>query len=337
MTTSEPALLRRHAAFTLAALPNAHLIELSSGSTPPGWFLTNPSICRHGDGYAVTAKAINYDVERILHHTHQWQSDDGDRMRAVNLLLELDRDFSLRSEGLIDETWARLRPELAGWTEDYRCFSLANQLYVVGSGINQGFAWAPSGWYAKDLRYRSFLGRITSARCLKVLRSFHSPTGAQRDKNWVPAVRPKPVPRLDLILNPASAAHLSLRFHAPDRVSRPRRSHRFSKRPYRWNGPWSGSSGALRIDPHWAFILHRRVEGHGTLEYQHKLVITDDRYTAVAESPPFAFEGPGIEFCCGISEHHDPGSLCIAYGRRDKFSRLLILPRADLLAFAAPL
>jgi hypothetical protein len=67
------------------------------------------------------------------------------------------------------------------------------------------------------------------------------------------------------------------------------------------------------------------------------VVITDDRYAAVAESPTFAFEGPGIEFCCGISEHQDPVSLCITYGRRDKFSRLLILPRADLLAFAAPL
>lgn len=322
---------------SLAKLPKCEVREITWKSLPEGWFLTNPSICRHNGGYAITAKAINYNAEEILSQPlpRRWESPNGDRIRIINYLFQCNNELKIEHVMPIDETWSRLDPRIAGFTEDYRCLRIGPHIFVTGSGMNNCFYHDGQIWYTKGRKYCTFLARITSTGSLKIVKVFPSISGSLIDKNWIPILRQEPEPRLDLIVNPATMARLQMRYKSPDSISRIKRSHPFLRSPYVWTGPWSGSSGGLKIGGHWAFVLHQRIEDE-TIWYLHKLILTNDDYKIVAESDAFVFESKGIEFCCGISRNHDGDLICISYGSRDKFSRILVIPADDFLALTAP-
>lgn len=321
----------------LAEMVGAEVRTLVWPGQPQGWFLTNPSLCSDSSGFTVTAKLINYDTEAIIaQHDQRWEALDGDCMRVANVLMRCNADLEVESVVDIDETLARRHRPLAGWTEDYRCFQIGSITYVLGSGVNDCRRHDGNVWHTVDMRYRSFLASITSLGSLNVLRVFSSVSGIHCDKNWIPVALDHPSPGLDLIVNPATMARLQVRLQHPDRIGSIRRSHPFRRHPYRWQGPWSGSSAGMHCGDHCAVILHQRIAADNFLWYRHKLLLFDSQYNVVAESDPFVFETQAIEFCLGLAPHPDGCSVCISYGRRDKYSRVLTLPLDDFLALAKP-
>lgn len=312
-------------------------------SIPSGWHITNPSIAIMDDGYLITAKVINYDTLSIIQSGGAWESSDGDRMRAMNMMFLCDSRLCVLNQLLINETSARSQYELLrGWTEDYRLVLLNNKILVLGLGLSDCIYNLDNHWHFINAKTRQFLAVIGAHSSLQIKYLFDNSHFGSNEKNYV-FVPPTSTCPLRIIRD--------INYNTVFEVESFNTSHdwkindatvmkdlsRTSPGNLNWTGPWSGGTPAIRFNKGFLCVLHRRIV-HPKLHYSHKFVFLEPgSLTILHESQEFYFEKYGIEFACGLCWDHNSRNLIISYGVDDKYCRAVRLCSEDVSLLLGPI
>lgn len=261
----------------------------------------NPSIAADGSGFRAIVRTVNYKLDEA----GRCHPPPGGRYMSENWLTEFDRELQVtRSRRIDDSRFCADDGPFPGGFEDCRLF-LWNGAWWFSATVVTEFAGLMCG---------IVLCRLDDAQVAEC-RSVASPTGAEREKNWMPVVDRTGLGWIYRI-DPAEVARY--RDDAPPVLER--------AAPLDLLDGWSGSSQCVRFRRRWLCVVHvRRDRGDGIF-YEHCFVELTDGFRIRRISDPWLFERSVVEFCAGLCVAGD--DLVLSYGVLDQHARLIRIPGA---------
>lgn len=285
----------------------------------------NPSIVR-GDGkWMVLVRAL-YPIP--------WDGVQ-DCLSTENWMLELDEDFNPVSQVKVNDDEVRHRhTELANGLEDGRIFFWNGQLW----GLFSGFERIQQTFFNTMVLTRYCDGRWVDARVLP------SPTGAEREKNWMPCVVGHElfmVHSVDplRVFQYVDGKLLPFKHgqnHIPQNNTVPLRGSLIS-----------GSSSLVAWQQGFVAVVHHRRKLRGIKKlvmkywkrdhdyplkkvlFDHYLIFFDHKFNVIRRSRPFSFEFDGVEFCSGL--HIEKDKIFLSYGVKDRIPVILEASMEELI------
>ncbi len=286
-------------------------------SIPTSLHCCNPSLVRQQDEWKVLIRALDPEP---------WAGNHGG-LSTENWLLELDDKFNIKNSVKVDDQNIRSQhAELVNGLEDGRIFFWNDELW----GLFSGFRRNQKTFFNTMVLVRYHQGEWVDPVLLS------SPTGATREKNWMPCVMGQSL-FLVYSVDPLRVyQYIDGKLVPIDRI--------WGQYPQNSTASLAGSmiSGSSTLVP-WgdgflAVVHHRRkVTGIRKLvmkywnpdqDYQlrkvlfdHYLIHFDCRFNVVRRSLPFSFEFDGVEFCSGL--HIGGDRVFMSYGVKDRIPVVL--------------
>ena len=284
----------------------------------------NPSLIKDDDGgYTVLCKAVNFDQ---LYGREYYVLDDTGYVNIRNFLIKLDKDLVRQSQyeivedlervrfsdhGLEDMRIARVRGDLWFTAFTRSVSELGNSLTVVGRIAN------PSQGTQAQVDDGQETLRVEQMMLMEV------PDYEVMEKNWLPF-------NADGELNIVYSVGPNMVVLRPNVYTGENETLHWQSSPFYLNR-FRGSAGPLKFHFNGVegqlFVVHEVVyaeyaPGRTSRTYYHRFVFADDSWVVTHLSRPFIFQVKGVEFCTGMVESHEGGSLLVSVGIQDRQARI---------------
>lgn len=298
----------------LRELMTGRFVRLDVPPAAEGWSLFNPSIVLHADGWLANIRSSNY---RIVDGRYVIPPEDGERIRTVNLLVDLADDLTPANCLPLAGDYQATAYPVEG-LEDVRLNVVAGELLASATVRNM----APHDGTCRIATATVDGGAFRDLRC-------HGTPPGRHEKNWMPLVG-----RRQWLYSCFDSGYVSTATDDGDCWSIQRHSHA----PAVARGFRGGSQLVEAAAGVWLAIVHEVAEDRGRRIYEHRFVEFHeavDGWRLVSVSPPFVFrERRSIEFCAGLAIK---GLRLVAtFGVRDAEAWAVELPLADVWRVMEP-
>ncbi len=266
---------------------------------PPGYYPTNPSICRLHDQMFMNVRCVNYYTdagEKVILPTEEL-------LGTRNFLLCVDRDISRHSvhgEVLAPQDLPRLNKDMPVGIEDIRLFPRHEYLWASGTVVQTNTEKMAEIMVA---RIDHNLGMDRWRIC--------NVAPWRHQKNWAPIIdtrRSSGAPRFVYSYDPHHICEDGLSLGTPQP---PIAAH-----------TWSGSTQAIPWNDGHLVMIHEKMyypEMKYTRRwYQQRFVFYDKGWNLRKISRRFQFDNGETEFPCGMCVHPDGQRFVISYGVLDR-------------------
>lgn len=300
------AAVNRNTLFYLNQLPynRKHKLSLDLGAIRTGcyWQFMNPSIVRHGKGYIVNLRAVNYIQKG---HSYKSMHHDG-IIRTRNFIITLSPDLTVEAgTEMIDQLPYQRYPKMVTGMEDVRLVSDQRNLYLTCTTFEnhpREYPQISAGFFNLET---STLEKLD--HCVKY-DSNHC------EKNWLPFLDQG---KLAVIykFDPFEVGYL-------DRIYIPK----LQVKPPIDLSSFRGSAGPIPFEDGFLSLVHEVYNGEEARTYWHRFVSLSKGFGVKRISRPFYFLEIGIEFCCGMCYKVDGTGLILSIGIKDKEAYLIEVP-----------
>lgn len=285
LTPQREAVVRRNRTWytqPLGDIAAVRMVQLEMEPAQPGWTLFNPSIVAVPSGWTVNVRSSNY---RIGKTQYEMPSEDGDRIRTHNLLVDLAEDLSVTNRTPMAADYPATEFAVEG-LEDVRLNIVDGQMLASATVRN----YAPLDGTCRMVT--AVVDR--EAMAFRDIRCNGTPPG-KHEKNWMPIMG-----RREWLYG----------CHARDHVATVRDDdgewlvEGHSPAPIVAKGFRGGSQLVPTGDGKWLACIHEVAEDCPGRVYEHRFVEFDaeDGWRITAVSRPFVFrETRSIEFCAGLA------------------------------------
>lgn len=286
----------------------------------PGWSLFNPTVISHAGRLLAIVRSSNYRIDEAGRYVIP--PEDGDRIRTVNLLVDLDADLrpSSRREITLPD-YERSGYPVEGF-EDCRLRATPTGL-AVSATVRDA-----AGWDGRCRIATADLDPATGA--LSRMRILEWEGLGHHEKNWAPIEG-----RQGWLYASRHGGH-TVSVQADAGLPGVYEVLRHGTAP-RLAGGFRGGSQLVRVRDGWLTVVHEvAVMESGRRAYEHRFLWFDDSLTLARWSPLFAFREPrSIEFAAGLARHGD-GRLVVTFGVRDAEAWTADLSEDDVCRLLAP-
>ena len=290
--------------------PSTRIAEIEV-EVRPEWPSFNPSIARDGDGYRMTIRTCNYDIERGAMHA------DG-VIHTVNYLASLDAALAITTlSPIVDRATARRYTHRVRGFEDLRLFEFHGQWYAVATTYELNPA------VRRQIALLSLEGAdIVDAKALP------SPQPGRHEKNWMPFVVEG---ELCFVYTCSPTIILACDVQTGQARVVSERPGPAVAQEFRGGsqGIWLGRGG-------WLFVVHEVDMTSSVLQYLHRFVRLDEDFGVAAVSPPFTFADQRTEFCAGMALNRERDQLVLTFGVGDAAAGMVVLPISEALDLLEP-
>lgn len=285
-----------------------------------GWSLFNPSVIAHAGRILACVRSSNYRIDGDGRYVIP--EADGDRIRTVNLLVDLDGDdlTPANRREIVPPEYGTNGYPVEGF-EDVRLRATPAGLGVSATVRDAG------GW---DGRCRIATADLDPATAtLSRMRVLEWEGLSTHEKNWMPIEgRPGWVYAANHgghTVTVEADAGLPGVYEVLRHGAAPRLAQGFR-----------GGSQLVRCRDGWLAVVHEvAVMQDGRRAYEHRFVWFDDTLTLARWSPLFAFREPRtIEFAAGLARRGD--RLVVSFGVRDAEAWTADLLEDDVCRLLAP-
>lgn len=264
----------------LGELTQARFVRLDVEPAAPGWSLFNPSIVAAGEGWVANVRSSNY---RIVEGRYVIPPEDGERIRTVNLLIDLADDLAPAGRLPLAADYLGTAFPVDG-LEDVRLNMVDGGLLASATVRNM----APHDGTCRIATAAINGGAFVDTRC-------HATPPDRHEKNWMPMLG-----RRQWLYSCHDAGYVATATDEGDGW----RIDRHAPAPPIARGFRGGSQLVPNGRGIWLAIVHEVAEDSGRRIYEHRFVEFDEAagWKIVSTSPPFAFREPrAIEFCAGLA------------------------------------
>ncbi len=286
----------------------------------PGWSLFNPTVISHAGRLLAIVRSSNYRIDEAGRYVIP--PEDGDRIRTVNLLVDLDADLrpSNRREITLPD-YERSGYPVEGF-EDCRLRATPTGL-AVSATVRDA-----AGWDGRCRIATADLDPATGA--LSKMRILEWEGLGHHEKNWAPIEG-----RAGWLYASRHGGH-TVSVQADAGLPGVYEVLRHGAAPRLADG-FRGGSQLVRVRDGWLTVVHEvAVMESGRRAYEHRFLWFDDSLTLARWSPLFAFREPrAIEFASGLARHGD-GRLVVTFGVRDAEAWTADLSEVDVCQLLAP-
>jgi tetratricopeptide (TPR) repeat protein len=290
-------------------LPSLQFYPLSVVA-PDGFHAANVAICRHGDGFAVTTRAVNYILSPDGYHNTK-DADQPYRSRVLLLRLDCELSTTASVEADLPQDLPMQSSAALGF-EDPRPFVWRDQLWCV----------AATRQLNEEARAEMVLARIDESqpgRCaLTDWRVLASGLPVRWEKNWMPQVVGDEL-RFVCTVDPTrvlTEAGIVLRDDAAAVAAE----------------DFRGGSQAVPFDDGWLMVIHQAEVVNHKRRYLHRFIWLDGDNIFRRLSRPFYLRQVGYEFVAGMAWHSDGIRMVISFSVHDAEPHLAVVAATDIRA-----
>ncbi len=290
-------------------LPSLQFYPLSVAA-PDGFHAANVAICRHGDGFAVTTRAVNYILSLDGYHNTR-DADQPYRSRVLLLRLDCELSTTASVEADLPQDLPMQSSAALGF-EDPRPFVWRDQLWCV----------AATRQLNEEARAEMVLARIDESqpgRCaLTDWRMLASGLPVRWEKNWMPQVVGNEL-RFVCTVDPTrvlTEAGVVLRDEPAALAAE----------------DFRGGSQAIPFDDGWLMVIHQAEVVNDKRRYLHRFIWFDGDNIFRRLSRRFYMRQVGYEFVAGMAWHPNADRIVISFSVHDTEPHLAVVTAADIRA-----